>query len=284
MSQKIYGLIAGQGDLPIRLLTHFRDTGTPVYTIGFEGQTPQETLEMAPHVWVKLGAIAPILDYFKSNGVTHLILAGAIRRPSLSELSLDWTGTKLLARIGFKSLGDDGLLSAIVTYLEEQGFSVVGADDVLSDLTTALGILTTAQPTSEDMADISRAVEVLCKLGEADVGQAVVIQQGLILGLEAIEGTTALIERAAHYQRPGRGGILVKMAKPNQNLKVDLPTIGVETIEKAAASGFVGIAVEATRSQILGKSETLALANNHGLFVYGFDAKNFPEEPHLEKS
>ena len=282
MSQKIYGLIAGQGDLPIRLLSHFLETGTPAYVVAFEGQTPEETIETVPHIWVKLGAIAPILDYFKSNGVTHLILAGAIRRPSLSELSLDWTGTKLLARIGFKSLGDDGLLSAIVTYLEEQGFCVIGADDILSDLTTPHGNLTTAQPTSEDMDDISRAIQVLYKLGEADVGQATVIQQGLILGLEAIEGTSALIDRTADYRRPGRGGILVKMAKPEQNLRIDLPTIGLETIEKAAASGLVGIAVEAGRSQILGKSETLVLANNHGLFVYGFESKNFLKKLPLE--
>lgn len=270
MPQKTYGLIAGQGDLPTRLLSHFRESDIPAYVVAFEGQTPPETVASAPHIWVKLGTIAPILDYFKSNNVTHLILAGAIRRPSLSELSLDWTGTKLLTRIGFKSLGDDGLLSAIITYLEEQGFSIVGADDILSDLTTPPGVLTTAQPTPEDLTDVSRAIEVLHKLGEADVGQGVVIQQGLILGLEAIEGTSLLIERIADYKRPGRGGILVKMAKPNQNLRVDLPTIGPETVEKAIASGLVGIAVEATRSQILNKPETLKLANKHGLFVYGF--------------
>lgn len=278
MSQKIYGLIAGQGDLPTRLLSHFSNQGTPVYAVAFEGQTPEKTVANAPHIWVKLGTIAPILDYFKSNGVTHLIMAGAIRRPSLSELSLDWTGTKLLTRIGFKSLGDDGLLSAIITYLEEQGFCVVGADDILSDLTTARGILTTTEPTTEDLSDISRAITILQKLGEADVGQALVIQQGLILGLEAIEGTSTLIDRITDYSRPGRGGILVKMAKPNQNLRVDLPTIGPETIQKAIDSGLVGVAVEASRSQIMNRPETLELANKHGIFVYGFDAEEHPHD------
>lgn len=271
MTKIVYGLITGQGDLPHRLIRHFRDNQLSVCAVAFEGQTPAETVSDIPHLWVKLGAVGPVLDYFKAQGVTHLILAGGIRRPSLSELSLDWTGTKLLSRIGFKSLGDDGLLSAIVSYLEEQGFKVIGADDVLSDLTTPEGSLTTEHPTEDDFHDIVRAVDVLKKLGDADVGQALVIQQGLILGVEAIEGTSCLIDRVQGYKRPGRGGILVKMAKPNQNLRVDLPTIGPDTIQSAIDSGLVGIAVEAHRSQILGKSEALALANAHSLFVYGFN-------------
>jgi DUF1009 family protein len=270
VQDRIYGLIAGQGNLPCCLLTHFKEAGDRVYTVALEGQTPTETVLQQDHIWVKLGTIAPILTYFKEKSVTHVILAGAVRRPSLSELSLDWQGTKLLARIGFNSLGDDGLLSALVSYMEEQGFTIVGADEILLTLTTPRGCLTKTEPESEDLTCLVRAVDVLKKLGAADVGQAAVIQQGLILGLEAIEGTSALIDRTASYRRPGRGGILVKMAKPHQDLRVDLPTIGLETIEKAVHSGLVGIAVEATRSQILDQSKVIALANEHGLFVYGF--------------
>lgn len=270
MSGEIYGIIAGQGDLPKKLIQQCQLRQEPVFVIAFEGQTDPETVKDVPHFWTKLGAVSPILNYFKSHKVTHLILAGAINRPSLSELSLDWAGTKLITRIGFKSLGDDGLLSAIISYLEEEGFKVLGADDLLKDLVTPKGSLTLLSPIPEDLEDIKRGIEVLLKLGEADVGQAAIIQQGLVLGLEAIEGTSKLIERISEYKRPGRGGILVKMAKPNQNLRVDLPTIGPETIDKAISSGLVGIAVESSRSQILNRDEAIKKAEKAGIFIYGF--------------
>lgn len=266
----IYGLIAGKGDLPCRLIEHFHKCSQPFHVIAFDGQTPPTTVSGCDHLWVKLGTVGPIFDYFKRNGVTHLVLAGGIQRPTLSELSLDWAGTKLLTRIGFKSLGDDGLLSAIVKIFEEQGLTVVGADELLQDILVPTGQMTKTAPCEDDFKDIQRGIEILKKLGEVDVGQAAVIQQGLVLGLEAIEGTSELIERVRLYQRAGRGGILVKMAKPHQNLKVDLPTIGPETIKKMNQSGLVGIAVESGRSQIINKDETLALADQYGIFVYGF--------------
>lgn len=266
-----YGLIAGKGDLPCRLIRHFQERSEPVHVVAFEGQTPAETVLGCDHIWVKLGTVGPIFDYFKRCGVTHLVLAGGIKRPALSELSLDWMGTKMIARVGLKTFGDDGLLSAIVHIFEENGFSVVGADQLLSELSVPVGSLAKLSPTNEDQQDIEKGIRVLQKLGEVDVGQAMVIQQGLVLGVEAIEGTSLLIERTAAYQRPGRGGILVKMAKPDQNLKVDLPTVGPETITQMVASGFVGLAIESGRSQIIHREETIALANQHGLFIYGFN-------------
>jgi len=266
----IYGLIAGKGDLPCRIIEHFHKCSQPFHVVAFDGQTPPETVMGSDHLWVKLGTVSPIFDYFKKSGVTHLVLAGGIKRPTLSELSLDWAGTKLLTRIGFKSLGDDGLLSAIVKVFEEQGITVVGADEILQDILVPQGQMTQKTPCDDDFKDIERGIEILKKLGEVDVGQAAVIQQGLVLGLEAIEGTSDLIERIRPYQRTGRGGLLIKMAKPHQNLKVDLPTIGPETIEKMHQSGLIGIAIESGRSQILNKEKTLALANQYGIFVYGF--------------
>lgn len=273
----IYGLIAGQGDLPCRLIRHFQDKSEPLYVVAFEGQTPAETVTACDHIWVKLGTVGPIFDYFKRSGVTHVILAGGIKRPALSELSLDWMGTKVLARLGLKTLGDDGVLSAVVKLFEDQGFCIVGADQILSELAVPVGSLTSSSPTEEDQQDIAKGICVLQKLGEADVGQAMVIQQGLVLGVEAIEGTSLLVERVASYQRPGRGGILVKMAKPNQNTKVDLPTVGPETIEKMLSSGLVGLAIESKHSQILHREETVALANKYGLFIYGFETSFSPE-------
>lgn len=268
--QKVIGLIAGQGDLPVQIIEQCLSENIPIVAVAFEQQTSPQTVSSIPHIWLKLGTVAPLLNFFHDQKVTHVVMAGAIKRPSLSELSLDWTGTKLLAKLGLNSLGDDGLLTAIIKYMESQGFAVLGSTDLLNDLTVPQKCLTGIQPTEEELFDIKVARDILEKLGQADVGQALVIQQGLVLGVEAIEGTEKLIERVNDYRRQGRKPILVKMSKPQQNLKVDLPTIGIDTVSQCAQADFAGIAVEAGKTQILKRDEAIALANQKGIFILGF--------------
>lgn len=270
-NNKVVGLIAGQGDLPKQIIHQCQGQGIPIVAAAFENQTPPDTVQSVPHTWLKLGTVAALLSYFRSQSVTHVVMAGSIRRPSLAELSLDWTGTKLLAKLGFSSVGDDGLLSAIVKYLEEQGFIVLGATEFLDDLIMPTACLTLAQPTAEEINDIRIAQQILLKLGEADVGQALVIQQGLILGVEAIEGTEKLISRTQEYKRAGRSPLLVKMAKPQQDPKVDLPTIGLETVSQCVKAGFAGIAVQAGKTQFLHRDESIQLANQNKIFIIGFE-------------
>ncbi|AIK95796.1 hypothetical protein ID47_02180 [Candidatus Paracaedibacter acanthamoebae] len=270
LNSKVIGLIAGQGDLPPQIIDRCQAQGDQIVAIAFENQTPPETVSSIPHIWLKLGAVDALLTYLRSQNVTHIVMAGGIKRPSLSELSLDWTGTKLLAKMGLMSLGDDGVLTAIIKYLEEKGFTVIGADELLDDLLMPQKCLTTVQPSETEMNDIQIARQVLSKLGEADIGQALVIQQGLILGVEAIEGTENLINRVQSYRREGGKPILVKMAKPQQNLKADLPTIGLQTVEQCINNKFAGIAVEAGKTQILKQDEAVALANKEKIFIFGF--------------
>jgi DUF1009 family protein len=180
----------------------------------------------------------------------------------------DAEGARLLARIGRAAFaGDDGLLAAIVRVLEEEGFRVHGVQAVMAGLTAPEGVLTSRAPTPEDEADILRGAAVCRLLGEADVGQAVVVQQGLVLGVEAIEGTDALLARCAGLRRDGPGGVLVKRAKPGQELRADLPTIGVRTVEGAAAAGLAGIAIEAERTLMPERAATIDAANARGLFL-----------------
>ncbi|WP_010297306.1 LpxI family protein [Candidatus Odyssella thessalonicensis] len=270
-NNKVVGLIAGQGDLPRQIIQQCQRQEIPIVAAAFENQTPSDTVQSVPHTWLKLGTVAALLNYFRSQSVTHVVMAGSIRRPSLAELSLDWTGTKLLAKLGFSSVGDDGLLSAIVKYLEEQGFTVLGATELLDDLIMPSACLTLTQPTAEEIRDIRMAQQILLKLGEADVGQALIIQQGLILGVEAIEGTEKLISRTQEYKRSGRSPILVKMAKPQQDLKVDLPTIGLETVSQCVKASFAGIAVQAGKTQFLHRDKSIQLANQNNIFIIGFE-------------
>jgi DUF1009 family protein len=167
------------------------------------------------------------------------------------------------------SLGDDGLLSNLIAELEAEGFRVIGPEVVLTELVASEGVYGSITPDEIAVADIDRGFNVARGLGSFDVGQAVVVQQGLVLAVEAIEGTDAMLSRAGELHREGPGGILVKVKKPDQEQRVDLPTIGVNTVEKAAAAGLRGIAIQAGHAFIVDREEVVRLADQKGLFITG---------------
>ncbi len=263
------GILAGRGKLPARIIQACRETGREFYVVAFEDQTAPETVAGVPHTWVRLGAAGSALKRLRDAGVEELVMAGGVHRPSLSALRPDpWTA-KVFVKTGARALGDDGLLSALVRALEDEGFRMVGADDVVSDLLAPQGPLGAVAPEAEAKADIALGIDVALGLGALDVGQAVVVQQGLVLGVEAAEGTDALIERCAGLRRAGPGGVLVKVKKPGQDRRVDLPTIGVSTVTAAAAAGLSGIAVEAGGTLVMDRSAVAETADRVGVFVIG---------------
>ena len=267
------GIIAGSGALPRRLAESCRAAGRAVFILALEGAADQATVADVPHAWCRLGAAATGLDLLRANAVTELVLAGGVRRPSLSALLPDWRAAKFFARVGYRALGDNGLLSAIVKELEREGFRVVGADEILSaDNLLAEGPLGGHMPDDEARADIEHGIGVARALGALDIGQAVVVQQGLVLGVEAAEGTDELLRRCAGLRRDGPGGVLVKMAKPGQERSADLPTIGPQTVTVAAASGLRGIAAEAAMTLVIDRAELVRAADEAGLFVVGVAA------------
>jgi len=263
------GILAGRGELPARIIQACRETGRDYFVIAFEEQTAPETVAGAPHAWVRLGAAGSALQRLRDAGVEELVMAGGVGHPSLSALRPDAWAVKVFAKMGGKALGDDGLLSALVTALEDEGFRMVGADDVVSDLLAPQGLLGAIVPAAEAKADIALGIEVALGLGALDVGQAVVVQQGLVLGVEAAEGTDALIERCAGLRRSGFGGVLVKVKKPGQERRADLPTIGVSTVTAVAAAGLSGIAVEAGGTLVMDRIAVAAAADGAGVFVIG---------------
>jgi UDP-2,3-diacylglucosamine hydrolase len=267
------GIIAGNGALPRRLVESCRAAGRPVFVLAFEGEADQATVAGVPHAWCRLGAAATALDLLHANAVTELVLAGGIRRPSLSALRPDWRAAKFFARVGYRALGDDGLLSAVVKELEREGFQVIGAEQLLaSDDLLAEGPLGRCRPSAEARADIERGLRLARAIGALDIGQAIVVQQGLVLGVEAAEGTDGLLRRCAGLRRDGPGGVLVKVAKPGQEERVDRPTIGPQTVVLAAAAGLQGIAAEAGMTLIVDRAEIIRAADLAGLFVVGVAA------------
>jgi DUF1009 family protein len=265
------GILAGGGPLPGRLIEVMRGAGREFFVLAFEGQTDPATVAGAAHAWTRLGATATALDRLKAEGCQELVLIGPIRRPSLSEPRPDRRAMAFLAKAGAKALGDDGLLRGIVELLEAEGFRVVGIDDLLAELTAPPGVFGAHRPNAQAERDIARGVEVARALGAVDVGQAVVVQEGIVLGVEAIEGTDQLLARCRDLRRHGPGGVLVKLAKPGQDRRVDLPTIGPRTLEGAMAARLQGVAVEAGGTLLLERPRLRALADKAGLFLIGIE-------------
>lgn len=263
------GVLAGGGQLPVRVIEACRAAGRDFFVLAFEGHTDPATVIDTPHAWVRLGAVGEALRRLHDANVEEVVLAGPVKRPSFDDLRPDWRGAMFLAKVGARAFGDDGLLSAVVKELESEGFRVVGADDVFGNLRTPTGPCGKLVPDPAAESDIRRGIEVLTTIGPLDIGQAVVVQQGVVLGIEAIEGTDALLERCAIVRRSGRGGVLVKIAKPGQERRVDLPTIGPGTIQRAAAAGLVGIALEAGQSLIIDRAAVVHAADEAGLFIVG---------------
>jgi DUF1009 family protein len=221
----------------------------------------------------RIGAAGRILELLRAQGVREVVLIGTVKRPGFFDLRPDAEGAKLLGRIGRAAFaGDDGLLRAVVTVLGEMGFTVLGAHEILREALAPLGLLTKAAPDAQAMADIARGVAVARKLGEADVGQGCVVQLGLVLAVEAIEGTDAMLARCGPLRREGPGGVLVKMAKPGQERRADLPTLGAETVRGAIAAGLRGVAFEAGGALLAERAEAVALADAAGVFLLGFYA------------
>lgn len=266
------GIIAGGGDLPGLVAAACRAQGRPFHILALSGHADPKVIgDDSPQDWVRLGEAGTGFERLRRAGVAEVVMIGPVRRPTLLELAPDFRTARFFARVGLKALGDDGLLRAVAAELEGEGFRVVGVDEVLSDCLAVPGPYGTLSPDEQASADIERAVQVARGLGTLDVGQAVVVQQGIVLGVEAIEGTDNLLRRCGPLAREGVGGVLVKVKKPGQDRRIDLPTIGMTTLREAAASGLRGIAVEAGGALVLGRDALAAEADRLGLFVVGIE-------------
>ncbi len=259
------GIVAGGGDVPVRIAAACERAGREVYILGLEGQADRETL--AADAWIRLGEAGRGLDLLRDAKVEEVTFVGCVERPSLRQLRPDARSARFLAKIGTAALGDDSLLSALAREIEREGFRVVAPDNILDDLVAAEGRFGAHAPDRLALDDIARGVAVARALGALDVGQAVIVQQGHVLGVEAAEGPDGLIARCGGLRLDGEGGVLVKIAKPGQERRIDLPTVGPATVEAAAAAGLRGIAVEAGGALVVDRDALVGAADAAGLFV-----------------
>ena len=265
------GIIAGTGDLPRTLINACLSQHRPFFVLALEDTTPEETVADIPHAWVRIGALGKALNVLRNEGCEELVLAGRVTRPKLSAIRPDLKGTKLLTRLGSNLLtGDDALLSSIVQFLEEEGFRVVGADQIVQELLTPEGLIGSIYPDKRAQGDIEFGAKIARSVGALDIGQSVIVQNHLVLGVEAMEGTDELIRRCVYLKPEEKGGVLVKVKKPNQEGRIDLPTIGVHTIQMLAEGKFAGLAIEAGASLILDRRAVARTADQLGVFIIGF--------------
>jgi DUF1009 family protein len=255
--------------LPALLIAACRASQRPFFVLALEGQADSPAIGAAPHAWVRLGAAAECERLLRSERIEDVVFAGKVRRPSLRELRPDWRAGRLMLRAAVRAWGDDGLMRAIVREVEREGVRVVPIQSILSDLLAPAGCLGRVRPDRQAQLDIRRGIQIVRGLGALDIGQAVIVQQGIVLGVEAAEGTDGLIDRCARLHREGAGGVLVKMRKPPQDHRVDLPTIGPGTVAAARRGGLRGIAVEAGATLVIDRDAVSRAADEGGLFVCG---------------
>jgi UDP-2,3-diacylglucosamine hydrolase len=260
-------IIAGQGRLPAALAAGMAE---PPLVAALDGFSPEA---LTVDITFRVERLVPFLRALDRDGVRQVIFAGAVRRPRLDPALLDEATASLLPRLmAAMAAGDDATLRVVIEIFEEFGFSVVGVETVAPDLLPGVGVLAgTVSP--RDEADAARAAEIVAALGAVDVGQGAVVAQGLCLGVEALPGTDVLLAQVAEIgvlrPDPDRGrGVFYKAAKPDQDRRIDLPTLGPETLRGASAAGLGGVAFQAGSVICLDLTEMKRLAGELGLFLW----------------
>jgi len=268
------GIIAGGGALPVKIAAGCSAQGAPFHVIRLAGMTDAALHEM-PGDDCAIGEAGKIIRVLKQENCDAAVFAGHVARPDFSSLKADWRGAAMLPKVlAAAARGDGALLSVLVETLESEGIKVIGVDEAVQGLTAPAGAFGAVKPDAGNLADIAKAAGVVQALGPFDVGQGAVVAGGLVLAIEAAEGTDAMLSRCAALPNGvNRGGVLVKRPKPGQELRIDLPVVGAETVRGAARAGLAGIAVEEGVALIIDIDEVVALADAAGLFVYGFTAQ-----------
>jgi DUF1009 family protein len=273
------GLIAAGGVMPFAVADSLIARGIHPVLFALKGACDPHAVARFRHHWISVGQIGRAMKLFRAENCHDLVFIGTLVRPALSEIRLDWITLRIIGRVwaAFRG-GDDHLLSGIGRIFEQDGFRMVGIKDVAPDLLMPEGCLTRKTPDEDAASDIARGREVLRALSPFDIGQAAVVIDGHVVGVEDIEGTDGLLARVARLRKEGRirakakRGVLVKAPKSGQDLRFDLPTIGPRTIEGADAAGLAGVAIVAGNTIVVEPQAMIAAADAAGLFVTGLPA------------
>jgi DUF1009 family protein len=263
------GLIAGSGRFPLLFAEAAARAGREVVAVAHEGETdPRLESAASSCTWVKLGQLGRTVEALRAGGCAEAVFCGGIRKLRLFDVRPDWLGLKVLA--GMRSFGDDAALRAIAQALEEEGLKVVSPMPLLPDLLAPRGPLGKRALSGEQRADVELGLRAARALGDLDIGQIVVVKRGVVLAVEALEGTDACIARGGQLARGGgHGPVVVKVQKPTQDLRFDLPAVGPGTVAALRSAGCSALAVEAGRTVVIDREDLVAAADAAGIAVEG---------------
>jgi DUF1009 family protein len=269
-------VIAGSGVLPFAVVEALQARGIRPVLFAIRGFCDPARVADLPHHWVALGQFGRLTRLMRMEGCGDVVFIGALVRPALSEIRLDWGTLRVLPALAAAMRGgDDHLLSGVSRLFERRGFRLLGVKDVAPELLMPEGCITKAAPDADAGADIATGRDLIRALSPFDIGQAVVVIDGHVVGVEGIEGTDALLQRMAQLRRDGRiraktgRGVLVKSPKTAQDLRFDLPTLGPVTIDGMVAAGLAGIGIVAGHTLVADLEATVAKADRAGLFITG---------------
>lgn len=261
----ILGIIAGSGDLPKTISDIYNNIGGNSFLASID---PNIKLENSSCKHFAIGEVGGIIKYFKDNNVENVILVGGINRPNLKSLKVDLSGSLLLAKIlKQKILGDDNVLKIIANYITSKGFNVISPLEILNNAEYNIKISSKVAESNDDKTDIEIGKQIIKALGNMDVGQSVIISNGYVIGIEAAEGTDNLISRCAILRKENNGGVLVKMSKSAQDMRLDVPAIGPGTIKLLAENKYSGIAIEKSGVIIINPEEVQKMLDENNLFL-----------------
>jgi UDP-2,3-diacylglucosamine hydrolase len=270
------GLICGAGTVPFAVADAVKRQGRPVVLFPLRGWADASAVAAYPHHWIALGQFGRFCRLARGERCRDLVLVGGLVRPSLRQLRLDWGTLRQMPLIirSFRG-GDDHLLSGLGRMFEGAGFRMVGAHEAAPDITAPMGPLGRLRPSAATADDVARGFALLAATSAFDIGQAAIIAGGRVLAVEAAEGTDAMLDRVAAMRESGRimlpagAGVLVKAPKHRQDRRFDLPSIGPDTVIRAAGAGLAGIAVVASATIVAEPQRLVEAADRAGLFVVG---------------
>ena len=277
-------IIAGSGPMPMKVARAAQARGRPFVVFGISGLADR-AIESVPHIWMKWGEVGRLFHLFKVYGISELVMIGAIdQRPDLRQLRFDLGAVRSIPEIlSIVIGGDDKVLSGLVKFAERRGVKVVGAHQIAPDLVAPAGPLGRLAPRREERRNIALGIDAAKALGRLDIGQAAVAVDRRVIAVEGAEGTDAMLDRVRQLRQSGRvrwrgrAGVLVKCPKPQQDLRVDMPAIGIRTVENVVAAGLAGIAVEKSHVLVGDRRETARAADEAGIFIVGVDPAHWSE-------
>jgi len=267
MGRKL-GIVAGHGDLPFELYDAALRQGRDTFVLALENQADPEKLNGIPHEWVSVNAIGGVLEAAHRNGIEDMVLTGDFQPwHLLNENPDEWLRARLPEIKERMRGGENEAVAYVIEEFEKEGICIIAARALAANMFPETGLLGRHEPNTEAWLDIARGVEAAKTIGRLDIGQAVVVQRRVVLAVEGVEGTDALIQRSSDLRKDGPGPILVKMMKPQQELRADPPTIGPRTVELAVESGFSGIALEAGGALVVDRKAVVRIADDADMFL-----------------